>query len=71
MLTRRDRRGLGEGGILCFARLLAAVVLFTLLLMRDGMDREGWNCGVLTEELYGARCLVLPVCVCLWNNTDV
>lgn len=56
-------------GVLCFALLLAAVVLFTLLLIRDGMDRDGWGCGVVREQLYGARCLVLPVCVCLWNNT--
>jgi hypothetical protein len=33
------------------------------------MDRDGWGCGVVREQLYGARCLVLPVCVCLWNNT--
>lgn len=56
-------------GVLCFALLLAAVVLFTLLLIRDGMDRDGWGCGVVREELYRVRCLVLAVCVCLWNNT--
>jgi hypothetical protein len=59
----------GGGVVLCFALLLAVVVLFTLLLIRDGMDRDGWGCGAVREELYRARCLVLPVCVCLWNNT--
>jgi len=59
----------GMWGVLCFALLLAAVVLFTLLLIRDGMDRDGWGCGVVREKLYRVRCLVLAVCVCLWNNT--
>ena len=44
-------------------------ILFTLLLIRDGMDRDDWGCGVVREELHRVRCLVLPVCVCLWNNT--
>jgi hypothetical protein len=59
----------GMWGVLRFALLLAAVVLFTLLLIRDGMDRDGWGCGVVREKLYRVRCLVLAVCVCLWNNT--
>jgi hypothetical protein len=57
--------------VFCFALLLAVVVLFTLLLIRDGMDRNGWGCGLVGDELYRARCLVQPVCVCLWNNTAV
>ena len=60
---------MGMWDVLCFALLLAAVVLFTLLLIRDGMDRDGWGCGVVGEKLYRVRCLVLAVCVCLWNNT--
>lgn len=28
-----------------------------------------WGCGAGGDGVCRARCLVLPVCVCLWNST--